>query len=312
MSEPQVAPYGGLLTKTLDDEKAREAKLEQQAIEVQVNGQTEVLRPEAIHVRGVDNLSTEDIKAFVDYYINYTVSEQQEQVEGQEEPTTKINYEPLPIDEQITFRIQWINDTSVNISFKTMEDAHKALTGISISSNPNIVVDLNEEQKIQDAIQERETKPYRPIIDFRKQQNLSNRLGVASEANENQNTVEQDNGMDEDDSSIVLYVRQSFQSDRKVKNASAYSRYYLLHGEPERKPRHHNKYRLRESHRGRRDRRDRRNDEEEEDLFADKLRQSRNENGRNRRADEEDLFPGRSRSRTNSTRDRSRSPMRID
>ena len=30
MSEPQVAPYGGLLTKTVDDEKARESKLQEQ------------------------------------------------------------------------------------------------------------------------------------------------------------------------------------------------------------------------------------------------------------------------------------------
>ncbi|CUM46409.1 uncharacterized protein AC631_04530 [Debaryomyces fabryi] len=309
MSEPQVAPYGGLLTKTLDDEKARESKLQEQSIEVQVNNQTEVLRPEALHIRGVDSLSTEDIKAFIDYYVNYTVSEEQEQTEGQDEPTTKIVYEPFPIDEQITFRIQWINDTSVNVSFKTMEDAHNALKSISISSNPNIEVELNEEQKIQDAIQERETKPYAPIIAFRKQQNLSNRLGVAADGDKEQNPVEQDNTMDEDDTSIVLYVRQSFQSDRKVKNASAYSRYYLLHGEPERKPRRHNKYRLRESHHNHRRERKPEQDEEE-DLFAHKLRQSRPAN--RGRDDEEDLFPGRSRSRTDSNRDRSRSPMRID
>ena len=312
MSEPQVAPYGGLLTKTLDDEKARESKLQEQCIEVQVNNKTEVLRPEALHIRGVDSLSTEDIKAFIDYYVNYTVTEQQEQVEGQDEPASKIVYEPFPIDEQITFRIQWINDTSVNVSFKSMEDAHSALKSISISSNPNIQVELNEDQKIQDAIQERETKPYAPIIAFRKQQNLSNRLGVATGDDKEQPPVEQDNTMDEDDTSIVLFVRQSFQSDRKVKNASAYSRYYLMHGEPERKPRHHNKYRLRESHHSRR--RERKPDQEqdqEEDLFAHKLRQSKPANGRRGRDNEEDLFPGRSRSRT-ASRDRSRSPMRID
>ena len=40
--------------------------------------------------------------------------------------------------------------------------------------------------------------------------------------------------MEEDESSIELIIRQSFQSDRKVKNAREYSRYYLIHGEPER------------------------------------------------------------------------------
>lgn len=43
----------------------------------------------------------------------------------------------------------------------------------------------------------------------------------------------------------VLYVRKSLDSDRKVKNASQYSRYYLLNGEPTRAAR--NKYRERDS-----------------------------------------------------------------
>lgn len=309
MSGPEPAPYGGLLTRSLEDEKARETKLQEQAVEVQVNNQTETLRPEALHIRGVDSLSTDDIKAFIDYYLNYNSLEEQEQIEGQDEPTTKIIYEPLPIDEQITFRTQWINDSSVNVSFKTMEDAYKALKAISISSNPNIEEELNEEQRIQEAVQERESKPYAPVIEFRKQQNLSNRLGVSSNDGAEESIPEQDAGMDEDDSAIVLYVRQSFQSDRKVKNASAYSRYYLLHGEPERRPRKNKPYRLRESYQNRRH--DRKPDEEE-DLFADKLRQT--DRGSRDNRDEPDLFAGRSRSRNGSTRDRdrSRSPMRID
>jgi hypothetical protein len=98
----------------------------------------------------------------------------------------------------------------------------------------------------------------------------------------------------------VLYIRQSFQSDKKVKNAKEYSRYYLLHGEPERR---------RFYKRERRDRSDRRSSrrKSEEDLFADKLKQAKkNDYG----DDDEDLFADRMRERSPSRR--TESPVRGD
>lgn len=300
MTTPYVAPYGGLLTKTLDDEKEREEKLKEQQINVTVNDNLETLRPESIFIKGVDNLSTDDLKFFIDYYLNFeTITKHDD--EGNE----LLEYVAKPINDQLTFKIQWINDTSINVVFKTHEEAFKALSAISISSNPNENQTISPPSEltseyIADIIQERETKPYNPTIQFRKKQNLLNRLNSSEEKPEN---VEDELKMDEDESAIVLYTRQSLQNDRKVKNASAYSRYYLLHGEPERKPKRFND-------RQRQQRGNRRRQSNDEDLFANKI-------GGNRRArdDEEDLFADKLRNRDRSpgreqTRARSRSPMR--
>lgn len=218
MTEPEVAPYGGFIVKTLEDEKANEAQLEELAIEVEYNGTTQKLRPEALRLNGVDNLSTEEIKSYVDYYLNYTTSRNEE--------LDKIEYNQIPFDEQITFRVEWIDDSNVNVVFKTNQDNLRALR--QLSRDP-IEIDDNDSTFINEVIQERRAKDYNPIISFRSSQSLSNRLGLKEKAKDNEQE-----GMIEDESSIELRIRQSFQLDRKVKNASQYSRYYLIHGEPER------------------------------------------------------------------------------
>ncbi|KAK6197442.1 uncharacterized protein RJT21DRAFT_123264 [Scheffersomyces amazonensis] len=273
--QPTVAPYGGFIVKTLDEEKERELKLQQQStIEVNINGNTETLRPEALHIRGVDSLSSEDIKSFVDYYVNYLVTKDEE--------TGKETYEQLPIDEQITFRIQWVNDSDINIAFKTHEDSFKALKKLSITASNPAIYEEDKPQELTvenvdyltEIIQERETKPYNAVLNFIKHRDLSARLGLTNQPSEpNGDEPQQESEtMEEDHSSVVLHIRQSFQSDRKVKNAKLYSRYYLLHGEPERQQHRRNNYRDRE----RRPRRDRDQDnrsqeQQDEDLFAEKL-----------------------------------------
>lgn len=284
MEEP--APYGGLLVQSNEAEKLQQQKLQEQAIEISVNGATEILRPEALFIKGVDSLSTQNIEAYVKYYLNYTT------VTKEDGETT---LESKPFEEQIKFRVQWVNDTSVTIVFTTHEDAIKALESISITaSNPAIapVPDkIDEQPEVQASllIQERELKPYNPVIEFQKRLDLAHRLGMPQQ--------EETGDMDEDESALVLYGRLAFQSDRKVKNASVYSRYYLLHGEPERKPRRGP--RKPKVHKPRRhyDR------DYDDDLFADKLR------ARDSRAQEEDLFSSKSRERS-PERNRSRSPMR--
>ncbi|KAI5961687.1 hypothetical protein KGF57_001621 [Candida theae] len=285
MTEPEVAPYGGFIVKTLEDEKANEAKLEELAIEVEYHGTTQTLRPEALRLNGVDNLSTEEIKSYVDYYLNYTTSHSEE--------LDKIEYNQIPFNDQVTFRVEWINDSNVNIVFKTNSDSLKGLR--QLSSDP-IEIDENDPAFINEAIQERAAKDYNPIIPFRSSQSLSNRLGLKEKSKDD--TQE---GMMEDESSIELRIRQSFQSDRKVKNASQYSRYYLVHGEPERPRRPRPTHR----HKRRRDPAKPKEDDVEEDLFADKLRQGRL-NSRERAVDdeEEDLFADKLK------RSRSRSPTR--
>jgi hypothetical protein len=267
MDEPYVAPYGGLLTKSLEDQNERESLLQQQAVQISVNGAQETIRPEAIFIRGVDSLSTEDITAFVNYYLNYTVLTSDDGA---------LVYTVLPLQRE--FRVQWVNDSSVNVVFDTAEDAVAALALISITAqNPN-APQSEAAFALQDNIQERETKPFAPVIHFKKVHDLKSRIGVpAGDAGDAGDTVADavaDAAMDEDDSSVVLHARQSFQSDRKVKNASTYLRYYLLHGEPERRARPRGS-------RGRDDRNTRRKPrqrlrpgrEEEEDLFASRLGQ---------------------------------------
>lgn len=279
MAEP--APYGGLLTKTLDDEKEQENKLKQQAITINVNGSPETIRPEAIHIRGVDNLSTDDIKAYVDYYINYNVTESMDD----EAPV----YEQLPYDEQSHFRVQWINDESVNLAFKTHAEAAAALAKLSVFAGPQLdgqepPSELTEEYVAQ-LVQEREGKPYSAIENFKKQISLASRLGDKNgEASTND---------DEGPRTVEFFLRLSFQSDRKVKNASAYSRYYLFHGEPDRSaPLYRNRERRGRGRGGNKDRsRGGRQKEEEPDLFAERL-------DHRSRAEEDDLFADRLRERS--------------
>lgn len=281
MDIEEPAPYGGIMVKHLDDVSEQKERLKQQTIDVTVNDKQETLRPEAIVLKGVDTLATDNINAYVDYYINYNV------ITLEETPENKVKYEPVDFEDQLTFRIEWINDTAVNIVFQTHEQAKTALNKLSITSiNPA----LNEPQQflpfldpsnISSLVQEREAKPYQPIIEFQKQTSLANRLGVQSATNGTDET------MDTDETSLVLYTRISFQSDKKVKNAASYSRYYLLHGEPERAPRQ--KYRKRKP-----DRKYERDYKDDDDLFADKLRKD---------DIEDDLF-------ADKLRDRDRSPTR--
>lgn len=286
----EPAPYSGLMVKTLEDDQNRQQKLEEQSIQVTVNNTQETLRPEAVFIKGVDSLSTNNILAFINYYVNYNVKPAEN-----EENSTELQYEPLPIDDQMEFRVQWVNDTSVTVVCKTHEDAKRCLLAISINSNAEGTV---EEEDVTSLVQERETKPYNPVVEFQRRTDLSNRLNINQ--NDDEKSPQESTEMDEDESAVVLYTRQAFQSDRKVKNAAAYSRYYLLHGEPERKPRRPRPHR---PNRGRaRDYND-----EEDDLFAHKLRAKRaQENG------DEDLFANRGDRERSPQRDRSRSPMRME
>lgn len=264
------------MTRTLDEEKQQQETLKEQQVEIVVNGTTETIRPEAVHLRGVDNLSTDDIKNFVDYYLNYT----------QEGDGYVAN------DKIVSFRIQWIDDSTANAVFKTHEDAALALNALSVSAGPNSVenkMDFSQEY-VSSIVQERETKPYAASIAFHKfQEKQTPDQDLFSEKKEHvEEELRKLSAMDEDDSAVVLYARQTLQLDRKVKNAGAYSRYYLLHGEPDR-----TKPRARAPHRRGRDRRE----DADEDLFASKLSTTQKNRG-----DEEDLFASRMRERSPSRR----------
>jgi len=62
----------------------------------------EDIRPEAVHIRGVDNLSTDDIKL----YLNQLFPEED-------------------------FKIEWIDDTSLNVVYSSAEIATSAIQALS-------------------------------------------------------------------------------------------------------------------------------------------------------------------------------------
>ncbi|KAI3403311.2 hypothetical protein KGF56_003899 [Candida oxycetoniae] len=293
--------------KTIEDEKANEAQLAELSIEVESNGVRQFVRPEATRLNGVDNLSTDEIKSYVEYYLNYTTSIDEE--------TSKIIYNQIPFDKQLSFRVEWIDDSNVNIVFKSSSENRRCL---ELLSQDPIINNDSESDYINEVIKERQAKPYNPIVAFRKNQSLLNRLGLA-ETKEQQQQEEGGGGaatMDEDESFVELRLRQSFQSDRKVKNASQFSRYYLLHGEPERQPRHARSGHRQNPHRESRKQRGEGknvnenvnlNEDEDEDLFADRLKERRFRSRNHRftdNNDEEDLFPEKLK------KSRSRSPIR--
>lgn len=66
-----------------------------------------IVRPEAIHIEGVDDMSTADVQQFVKNYL------------GKE-----------------FFKIEWINDTSLNVVFRIPEKAEQALTALTPEDLP--------------------------------------------------------------------------------------------------------------------------------------------------------------------------------
>lgn len=281
------------MTRTVDEENEQKRKLEEQKVAVELNGQPDTLRPEALHVRGVDNLSTNDIKMYVDYYINYT----------------RLGDEFEPVPERTEYRVQWIDDSNVNLVFKTHEAAVTVLQALveepfqlnaRVDSNDAMNVELadpsvvaNGEQQtpslspeyLAEVLLERSAKLYAQSIDLKK---FTDKQKVAaSEELFESKKLEKDamdvEKLEEEGTSVALYIRQSVQSDRKVENAAAYSRYYLLHGEPDRS----RKPRRRGDNRGQ-FQREKSNDE---DLFQDKL--SSYKDRKAQKEVEEDLFADR-------------------
>ncbi|KAM9924303.1 hypothetical protein OXX80_001226 [Metschnikowia pulcherrima] len=283
----EPAPYGGFMTRTIDSENEQKDLLAKQSVEVVVNGTTETLRPDAVHVRGVDNLSTAEIEAFVNLYLNHDY----------ESP------EYVALGEPISFRVQWIDDSNANVIFKTHADALSALQRLSEewpgveNSTGNAVAEspLFSQEYLAALVEERRARSYAASIPFFRHQKHLKELAEGQdlfEAKKAEIEEQKATEMEEDGSSVVLYIRQALQSDRKVKNAAAYSRYYLLHGEPDRtKPRPR-----REAGEERGRGAYAREEDDGQDLFAEKIKSTTEK----KRADdiEEDLFASRLRERS--------------
>lgn len=267
----EPAPYGGFMTRTLDAEAEAKALLQKQEVAVGFNGLLEFLRPDTLNVHGVDNLLTEQIEAWANFWVNTDT-----QQDGEE-----LQYKPR--EQQASFRVQWINDSSANLVFKSHADAHYALQHLCLW--PGIVNEpegdkVFSKEYLDALVEEREAREYAPSIAYYKQLQSRNETDLFAE--KKAQIDDERTAMDEDGLSIVLHIRQAVQLDRKTKNAAAYSRYYLLHGEPDRlRPRRPRNERAGSGRGG--FERDARDGPEDEDLFAAKLKTAP-------RDDEEDLF----------------------
>lgn len=177
-----------------------------------------------------------------------------------------------------TFFLEWVNDSSVCVVFNDADSCSKAL---------NLLSDRYEESSSLSHLEERQAKTY---------------YFPGNEQKEGADTV-------------AFYIRVALVTDKKEKNAADKSRYYLLHGEPDRRDRPTRRRRgggIARPVRGKGD----------EDLFADKLpslAQSKDLwRPEKEEEEEEDLFPNfkpRNRSRSRSPRrdrSRSRSPRRFE
>ncbi|ODQ80033.1 hypothetical protein BABINDRAFT_8212 [Babjeviella inositovora NRRL Y-12698] len=158
------------------------------------------LRPEALLLSGVNNLSTRDIQAYVRSHLSEA-------------------------DLDMTFKIEWVDDASIVLAFKSEETA---LTALYKLSETDLQVEMEAETLV--------GKKCKPFV-----KNLFAAMPAQDE-----------DAMATDESPGVLTVRRAMDSDKKVKNAKEYSRYYLLNGEPnyrERQGGHRNKRSDRHSHR---------------------------------------------------------------
>jgi len=169
---------------------------------IETNDVKEAENPEeprlnALLLKGVNSLDTRAIKYYIDHYVRPDYSFKNK------EKYAKFNY-----------KLEWVNDESVNIVFTSREEADEgAQEALQILTDESI-----EQSEALSTTDERVAKPF------------------VREADEGKkNDKEGDDEMDDDAAnSVQLSIRQSLKGDRKVKNARVYSRYYLLHGEPDR------------------------------------------------------------------------------
>lgn len=110
---------------------------------------------------------------------------------------------------QFSYKLEWVNDNSLNIVFTSKEKgAEGAQEALKLLTDESIDADSIP------STQERIARTF-----------------VRGEDDEQANN---DNSNNPEPEQIIMSVRQSLYGDKKVKNARVYSRYYLLHGEPER------------------------------------------------------------------------------
>ncbi|ODV83605.1 hypothetical protein CANARDRAFT_19316 [[Candida] arabinofermentans NRRL YB-2248] len=162
-----------------DDDDQQQQQIEDIPTTDEVKHSPTDIKYDSLYLRGVEELNTRDIKLYLDKLItpNLTFKNKDEYI-------------------RFKYKINWINDDSINIVFEHEESVIDALKLI-IKDND----DITDLKITVDNNHERECKDY---------------------FNSNGELIE----------NIKLFTRFSLFNDQKVKNSKNYSRYYLIHGEP--------------------------------------------------------------------------------
>lgn len=174
-----------------------------------------------LHLRGVDDLSTAEIKAYVDFHAKpgYCFAAR-DKYRHQE------------------YRIEWVNDSELNLVF-CCADQELAQWGATKTLKLLTKHELGQDVPDVDPLAERECWDLLKIASGPGAGKSIVRSNIAQQ-------YAQDASLDADNvlppvaadvvvakDPIVLHVRYATGNDRKVERAREQSRYYLLHGEPD-------------------------------------------------------------------------------
>ncbi|GME85820.1 unnamed protein product [Ambrosiozyma monospora] len=158
-------------------------------------------RPNALLLKGVDSLDTKAIKLYIDSILkpDYDFNDR--------EKYAKFNY-----------KLEWVNDESINIVFDQPDGALEALQLLSFVEPTPEQQDQNQAniglQSVQEPEEKQEPNLIKPSLNIpNTQERAAQPYKKVRMPNEEKSTQD----------SVHLVIRQSFYGDRKVKNAKVYS-----------------------------------------------------------------------------------------
>lgn len=175
--------------------------------------------PSKLHLRGVDDLSTNEIKSYLDQHIKPGYS-----------------FAKRDAYKHLHYLIEWINDSELNVSF-ICEDPKLAQWGAT-EAIKHLEYHTSEEDQSEplDPLQERRCWDLLRVTDGKSagkqvvKSDIANQYAVASGLEETKEVDEMEKPTLADP--ITLFVRYATELDHKVANSKEQSRYYLIHGEP--------------------------------------------------------------------------------
>lgn len=175
--------------------------------------------PNKLHIRGVDDLSTNELKSYLDQHIKpgYSFSKKEEY-------------------KHLFYRLEWINDSELNVNFVS-EDPTLAQLGAA-EAIKHLAFHVAEEGELAplDPLQERRCWDLLRVTDGKSagKQVLKSDIAMQYAITSGLQQPLEETGEEKPTVSdpVTLFVRYATPSDRKIANSKEQSRYYLIHGEP--------------------------------------------------------------------------------